>query len=722
MANKAAIINGDTQTIVEVPDALVQVGGVWTIAATSPGTVPATRQINTTAPLTGGGDLSADRTIAIPAATVTGGGYMTTTQVSTLATASTNATTALADAAAAQATANAALVKANNLSDLTNASTARTNLGLGTAATQASTAFATAAQGTLADGAAQKSANLSDLANASTARTNLGLGSVATLAADTDTTLAADSNSNVATQHAVKTYVDNLVTGVMKFKGSTDCSGNPNYPSAKKGEAYVVSVAGKIGGASGLTVEVGDVYVAIADNAGGTQAAVGSSWDILQYNLVGALLAANNLSDLSNATTARTNLGLGSAATTASTDYATAAQGALAASAVQRAGDTMSGTLTIGSGGNLVLSGGAASGQGNIQMTAAASAVYDTNLLYLDNSAKTMGFVAGATPAFVATSGPFFAARGNTYSSYANQRGNMFFYAGSPTSPSASEGSLAFATANTVRMFVDKDGKITLNNGSTSGTGVVNVAGSTSSAGLGETSVIRVSTNFTAYTNGDVYHTYFSPAITKTSTGTHATVVGVLFGVPTFGGGAATVTTAATVIILGAPTAGTSANYALWSQGGVSRFDGKLSVGLASGSTTALLHIKGGTASANTAPLKFTSGTNLTIPEAGAMEYNGTLSFTDSSAARKDVALKTTYTPTLTPAQIAAAGYSEQTFTVTGLATTDTVIVNGPAAAANSVLVHARVSAADTLALTWITNAATITPTSGTYRIVAIRG
>ena len=65
---------------------------------------------------------------------------------------------------------------------------------------------------------------------------------------------------------------------------------------------------------------------------------------------------------------------------------------------------------------------------------------------------------------------------------------------------------------------------------------------------------------------------------------------------------------------------------------------------------TAYLHIGAGTATASTAPLKFTSGTNLTTPEAGAMEWDGSRAYITqtSGPTRQTLAYLTDITGSIT--------------------------------------------------------------------------
>ena len=71
-------------------------------------------------------------------------------------------------------------------------------------------------------------------------------------------------------------------------------------------------------------------------------------------------------------------------------------------------------------------------------------------------------------------------------------------------------------------------------------------------------------------------------------------------------------------------------------------------------------------------------------------------------------------TAVLSPTSVANATSAEQTFTLQGLALNDGVYVNKPAAQAGLGIVGCRVSAANTLAITFMNaTAATITPTAG---------
>jgi hypothetical protein len=71
---------------------------------------------------------------------------------------------------------------------------------------------------------------------------------------------------------------------------------------------------------------------------------------------------------------------------------------------------------------------------------------------------------------------------------------------------------------------------------------------------------------------------------------------------------------------------------------------------------TAYLHLSAGTATAGTAPLKFTAGTSLTTPENGSVEFDGTNYYATAGGVRKTILTSATatavesgtYTPTLT--------------------------------------------------------------------------
>lgn len=214
------------------------------------------------------------------------------------------------------------LLTANNLSDVADTGTARTNLGLGAAALRnVGTTSGTVADGadTRITGAAQKASNLADLTDPAAARTNLGLGNSATRAVGTGagqvaagddpritgSLLATDNLSDVADVPTSRTNLGlgNAATrNVGTLTGTVAAGDDTRITGAAQKSANLSDLA------SAATARTNLGLTAPATAAFGTTA--GTVMEGNDNRIAGALRASSNLSDLANPATARTNLGL----------------------------------------------------------------------------------------------------------------------------------------------------------------------------------------------------------------------------------------------------------------------------------------------------------------------------------------------------------------------------------------------------------------------------
>ena len=266
------------------------------------------------------------------------------------------------------ATAEDILQPANNLSDLDNASTARTNLGLGTASTTAATAYATAAQGTLAGTSVQPNDNAT-LGNVSvTSLAVTGTVDGRDVAAD-GTKLDYITVTQAVSLDQMEIDIAALANG-MVYKGDwSAASGSfPGAGAAQTGWFYYVSGAGTV---NGITFAIGDNIIATTDNASATvysgnwskhdqtdavTSVVGLNGSITKSGLLSALNVEDgaDVTDTTNVTAAGalmdsevTNLAQVKAFSAA--DYATASQGTIAGNALPKSGGAMTGAITTNS-------------------------------------------------------------------------------------------------------------------------------------------------------------------------------------------------------------------------------------------------------------------------------------------------------------------------------------------------------------------------------------
>ena len=222
-------------------------------------------------------------------------------------------TNAAASESAAAVSAIAADASANDAAT-SEANAAASETASAASAASASTSATTATTQATAASASALAAATSE-SNASTSETNAAAS--ASAASTSEINAAASESAAASSQTAAEAAKDAALEALDSF--------DDRYLGQKAADPTVDN--------DGNALVAGALYFNTTDDV--MKVYEGSTWVAAYASLSGALLQNNNLSDVLNVPAARTNLGLGTAATTAATDYATAAQGALAESAIQ---------------------------------------------------------------------------------------------------------------------------------------------------------------------------------------------------------------------------------------------------------------------------------------------------------------------------------------------------------------------------------------------------
>jgi hypothetical protein len=105
------------------------------------------------------------------------------------------------------------------------------------------------------------------------------------------------ADTDLPTEKAVRDAINAALQSAdaMTYKGAIDASTNPNYLPANAGDTYKISVAGKLGGASGRNVFVGDIAICTTDDTpAGTHADVGDEWNVIHVNREGEVIGPSS--------------------------------------------------------------------------------------------------------------------------------------------------------------------------------------------------------------------------------------------------------------------------------------------------------------------------------------------------------------------------------------------------------------------------------------------